>query len=111
MTYKAMKLDPLGVLLGVVTLEDDAELPPNHVDLRPHGGDCDRPPLEYRWDGQTLVPLPKTQRPSFDGTSMEAAYYADLKLRAIAGAELPAATRAWLEWYEKTVDAIIRGKG
>lgn len=72
--FKALLLDDQDVLVDVVTLTDESQLTARHVDLRPHGGDCDNPPGQYRWDREraTLVALGSLARPIAPGVKVSA---------------------------------------
>lgn len=114
MTFKAMVLDERGVYVAKVELEDGAEIPPRHVDLRPLGGDCDRPFGQYRWnlESRCLEPLPRQQRAVEGRPTLEQAIAFDLLGRwERAAASVPDVTLAWLDDRMTTVDfsAYVRG--
>lgn len=105
--FKALLLDERDVLRGVVDIADEAQLTPLHVDLRPHGGECDRKPGEYRWDREKkcLMPLPKLQRAKEGRPSIEMALAFDLLARNAADPKaLPEVVLAWLDDAVQSVD-------
>jgi hypothetical protein len=102
--FKAMLLDEEGVLLDVVVLRSSAELTAQHVDLRPLGGDCDREPGKYRWDGTQLVPLKHVeQRSAPAGYSLEAAFAQLLELNPQL--KQGDKTMVWLAGFRTSLDA------
>lgn len=111
--FKAMLLDDRDVLLQVVTLASEAELTPRHVDLRPFGGQCDRPAGQYRWNRaeKRLDPLPRTQRRGPEGVSFELAYAFDLLARWDRGEAISSVSLKWLDAAMLSVDlrSYVRG--
>lgn len=99
MTYKAMRLDERDVLIAIDELPDDQAVGVNQVDLRPYGGDCDRPMGQYRWnrDKQALEPLPRQQRAQAGRPTLDQAAAFDLLSRWQAKAELAEVSLAWLD--------------
>lgn len=106
MTFKALLLDSRDVMVGVVELEDEAELTARHVDLRPHGGDCDNKPGEYRWDREKkqLVPLPRSQRAEGGKPTFEQAVAFDLLSRWEANAA--GVCEVSLTWLDEVVQSL-----
>ena len=105
--FKALLLDERDVFVRLVELDDEAELTARHVDLRPHGGECDRPTGEYRWnrEKQALEPLPRQQRAQQGKPTLEQAVAFDLLKRweADQGAVSDVAL-AWLDDIVRTHD-------
>lgn len=107
-SFKALEVDENDVLLGIVSFRADEyplggkPLPPRYIDLRPHGGDCDRAPGAYRWNRElgTLEPLKSTARRPKGGVSLEQALTDFLKGCERGGVTLPASTAAWLKQQE-----------
>jgi hypothetical protein len=105
--FKALLLDERDVLRAVVELADESELTERHVDLRPHGGECDRKPGEYRWDREqkTLRPLSRTARAVQGRPSSDQAMAFDYLLRWKADqASVPEVCLAWLDDVLDSVD-------
>jgi hypothetical protein len=97
--FKALLLDEADVLVAVVELADEAGLTDRHVDLRPHGGECDCAPGQYRWDRQMkrLEPLPRFRRVPAEGVpSLEQVVHA-----FITGGKDAPAVKAWVAHYEQ----------
>lgn len=107
-SFKAMVLDEGDVFVDLVELASEAALTDRHVDLRPHGGDCDRPFGQYRWDRerQTLVPLAALARPMPGGAvSTERAFDRLLELlERKHGLKLDDVLQAWRGGYRASVD-------
>lgn len=109
--FKAMLLDERDVFIALVTLKDEAQLTARHVDLRPHGGDCDRPVGEYRWSREksALEPLPRQQRSRAGRPTLEQAVAFDLLdrwdvARNGAGRMPTEVCLAWLDDMVRSVD-------
>jgi hypothetical protein len=104
--FKALLLDERDVFVALVEVED-ADLTERHVDLRPHGGDCDRPVGEYRWNRATkaLEPLPRQQRAKAGRPTLEMAVAFDVLDRwdraRTARADMP--TEVSLAWLDDSV--------
>ena len=81
--FKALLLDERDVFVQLVEIDDEAQLTARHVDLRQHGGDCDRPAGEYRWnrDNKSLEPLPRQQRAQRGKPTLEQAVAFDVLKR------------------------------
>jgi hypothetical protein len=107
MTFKALLLDERDVFVRLVELDDEAQLTARHVDLRPHGGDCDRPTGEYRWnrENQALEPLPRQQRAQNGKPTLEQAVAFDLLKRWEAAPDAVSdVALAWLDGMILTHD-------
>lgn len=120
--FKALLLDERDVFIGLVEIDDEADLTERHIDLRPHGGDCDRPVGEYRWNRErlTLEPLPRHQRAKAGRPTLEMAVAFDYLDRwdrsrlALAlmseqpgrrrSDPLPEVTLAWLDDMVRSMD-------
>ena len=105
--FKALLLDERDVFVRLVELDDEAQLTVRHVDLRPHGGDCDRPAGEYRWnrEKQALEPLPRQQRAQQGKPTLEQAVAFDLLKRWEADTEAVSdVALAWLDDIVRTYD-------
>lgn len=102
-SFKALLLDERDVLRAVVELADESELTERHVDFRPHGGECDRKPGEYRWDREKkqLRPLSRALRAREGKPSHEEAYCFDILGRWEKDAE--AVNDVALEWLDEVV--------
>jgi len=106
--FKAMLLDERGVLRGVVELADELALTPLHVDLRPHGGDCDRKPGEYRWDAESeqLRPLPRRQRAVHGRPTLEHAFAFHLLKLAADVPDVATSEAVELQWLDDMVRSV-----
>lgn len=103
--FKVAVLDESGVLVDLVTLASEAELAEQHLDLRPHGGDCDLPFGQYRWDGKTFLPLAAGARPMPGTTiSLERAFDRLLSLCEKKGIALDDLLVAWRAAYRSSLD-------
>jgi hypothetical protein len=110
--FKALQLDADGILEAIVTLERSAELTARHVDLRPLGGDCDREPGQYRWDGAQLVPLKVSAlKRAPGGVSLEQAFAALLDQAERAGVKMNDTLMVWRAGYRSSLDAAKNKKG
>jgi len=112
--FKALLLDERDVLRAVVDVADASELTPLHVDLRPHGGQCDRKPGEYRWDRKKLclLPLPKQQRAVQGRPTLEHAVAFMLLKKAMLpspAADLGHADSVELDWLDDMVQSVDFG--
>lgn len=108
-TFRALLLDERDVFVALVELEDEAQLTARHVDLRPHGGDCDRPVGEYRWnrEKQALEPLPRQQRAQHGRPTLEQAVAFDVLKRWEADpAAVSDVALTWLDGVLATADFI-----
>lgn len=109
--FRALLLDDEDVLIAVDDLQSSDDLLERHVDLRPHGGDCDNAPGLYRWDREQsqLVPLKRTaQRSKPAGVSLEAAFAQLLELNPQI--KQGDRTMLWLAGYRETLDAQKKGR-
>ena len=109
--FKALLLDERDVLRAVVELADASELTERHVDLRPHGGDCDRKPGEYRWDREKkcLQLLPQQQRASLARPTLEQAFAFHLLKKAMLpapAADLALSDSVELRWLDDMVASV-----
>jgi hypothetical protein len=114
MTFKALRLDERDVFVELVTLEDEAQLTERHVDLRPFGGDCDRPVGEYRWNRtkKALEALPRQQRAKGGRPTLEQAVAFDMLARWERDpASLTEVSLTWLDGLMVTMDftGYVRG--
>lgn len=69
--------------------------------------DCDLKPGHYQWDatGEKFVPLLREQRRDTpEAPSLERAFYALLK----SFPDLPPHCQEWVQWFEKSFDALGR---
>jgi hypothetical protein len=106
MTFKALLLDERDVFVELVTLTDDAQLTERHVDLRQHGGDCDRPVGEYRWNREkkALEALPRQQRATTGKPTLEQAVAFNLMRQALrAKADLQTNQAVELVWLDEVL--------
>jgi hypothetical protein len=107
--FKAMLLGAGGILEAIEELPSSAHLRPNHVDLRPYGGDCDNEPGKYRWDAELeqLVPLGRFAQPSAAaGVSLEEALAQLLELNPQL--KQGDKTMVWLAGYRASFDDMLR---
>jgi hypothetical protein len=112
--FLALVLDAEGVYVDKVELASSAELGPQHVDLRPYGGDCDRAVGRYRWDAEkkTLLPLAKSQQRGAGGSgpSLEGAFASLLEELERQGFKLNDRLMVWRAGYRNSLDAAKGGR-
>ncbi|TAK45269.1 MAG: hypothetical protein EPO27_10650 [Betaproteobacteria bacterium] len=104
--FKAMRLDANDVLVGVEELQSEADLTERHVDLRPYGGECDRPANEYRWnrEAERLEPLRVAERLQPAGVSLEQAVAALIVALGHAGVTVPEISARWAASFLNSVE-------
>lgn len=102
---KTAVIDASQVFVGMYEMDESI---PDGAARLPQITDCDLRPHQYLWNGASFVPLKQGLLRSRPGEPdvMKAIYGA---LNAIRhGKKMPEETLLWLDWYSRTVDAVIK---